>query len=186
MRGEPLDGVETTEVQTAYTNVCGLLASIPRLEPVRDIIAGLNGLGGPAGAQVLRLAMEFDSLEARGVSETGALAIMQTWMARYEPKFWMPPQGMRSPAGLGSTERGVGRRSGQRDPRRGGYPQTQRGSDRSAWSRALAQRDSAYRAIPRELAKATVSVSNVGGRGARRSRELVVEEIQVPELFATG
>ena len=84
--GEALDTVEETEVQTAYTNVCGLLASIPRLEPVRDIIGALGGRGGgSAGANALRIAMEFDGLEARGYSPEDAALIMKSWIGRYEP-----------------------------------------------------------------------------------------------------
>ncbi len=84
--GECLEEAEEAEVRTAYTNVRALLANIPRLEPVIEIIGALNGAGGPAGADVLRIAMEFDGLEARGCSRAGAATIMKSWVSRYEPR----------------------------------------------------------------------------------------------------
>ena len=183
--GESLDGVETTEVQAAYTNVCGLLASIPRLEPVRDIIAGLNGLGGPVGAQVLRLAMEFDSLEARGVSDTGALAVMRTWAARYEPKILDAAsracrhvQGWGVPSEVSVDDLHSGTRVAEDIRKHNGVLIVPRGVE---LSRSVIAHIGRFRS---ELAKATVSIANV--EEETRESELVVEEIQVPELFATG
>jgi len=59
-----------------------LLANIPRLEPVRALLAA--GSGGreagapPLGARLLRLALELDTLEARGLSATEAVALLQS------------------------------------------------------------------------------------------------------------
>jgi len=83
--GEPLDDSEQSEAQTAYANVCRLLAHIPRLESVRDIIGALGGSEGPLGADILRIAMEIDALEARGYSGKDAAAIMRSWVTQHEP-----------------------------------------------------------------------------------------------------
>jgi CheY-like chemotaxis protein len=84
--GEGLDDREKSEVQAAYSNVCGLLGSIPRLEPVLEIIGALHGRAGPPGAHVLRIAMDFDGLEARGCSVKDAAAVMKSWQARHDPR----------------------------------------------------------------------------------------------------
>jgi hypothetical protein len=81
--GEALDATESAEVHTAHANVCTLLANIPRLEPVREIIGSLEGSGGPIGAHIVRLAMEFDGLVARGLSREDATVVMRSWSSRY-------------------------------------------------------------------------------------------------------
>ena len=185
--GESLDGVETTEVQTAYTNVCGLLASIPRLEPVRDIIAGLNGLGGPVGGQVLRLAMEFDSLEARGVSEADALATLKTWTHRYEARILdaasracrhLPGWGIPSEVSVDDLHSGTLVAEDIR--KHNGVLIVPRGVE---LSRSVIAHIGRFRA---ELAKATVSVSIAEEEATPQESSVVVEEHHVPELFATG
>jgi len=184
--GEVLDGVETTEVRTAYTNVCGLLASIPRLEPVRDIIAGLNGLGGPIGAQVLRLAMEFDGLEAHGTSGGDALAIMMTWSSRYEAKILdaaisscRHAQGWGVPSEVSVDELHSGTLVAEDIRKTNGVLIVPRGVE---LSRSVIAHIGRFRS---ELAKATVSISSAEEEESDAS-SLVVEEHQVPELFATG
>jgi CheY-like chemotaxis protein len=184
--GEVLDGVETTEVRTAYTNVCTLLASIPRLEPVRDIIAGLNGLGGPVGAQILRLAMEFDGLEAHGASGASALAIMKTWSSRYEPKILdaacracRHTQGWGVPSEVSVDDLHSGTLVAEDIRKQNGVLIVPRGVE---LSRSVILHIGRFRS---ELAKATVSVASAEEEETDES-SLVVEEHQVPEMFATG
>lgn len=71
-----------------------LLASIPRLEGVRAILAGQGTSYGarhahdevPAGARILRIATDFDHLECKGLPVQLALDTMRGRRGEYEPR----------------------------------------------------------------------------------------------------
>jgi response regulator RpfG family c-di-GMP phosphodiesterase len=84
--GEPLSADEQAMIGRMPAVTEELLANIPRLEPVRAILArhaGLSRHGGNSGgmtdaeiavaASILRIAVEFDELESRGLSAQLAL-----------------------------------------------------------------------------------------------------------------
>lgn len=95
--GQPLSGAEQALVQRMPTATAQLLANIPRLEPVRDILAaqdrrfdGLDAPQGhrgalPLGARLLRLAVDLDELETSGMSSAAALAEMEARHGQYDP-----------------------------------------------------------------------------------------------------
>lgn len=70
-----------------------LLANIPRLEPVRKILAEQGAAfdaergetATPVGARILKIVMEFDELESRGLSVQLALDTMLGRGGRYDP-----------------------------------------------------------------------------------------------------
>ena len=184
--GETLEDCEAVEVRTAYTNVCGLLGSIPRLEPVRDIIGALNGSGGPLGAHALRLAMELDSLEARGICGQDALVISRSWAPHYDPKVLdaarhvcQQEQAWGVPSEVSVEELHSGTVVAEDIRKHDGVLIVPRGVELSCSVIAHIGR---FRG---ELAKNTVSISSVEDDETDES-SVVVEEIQVPELSATG
>jgi response regulator RpfG family c-di-GMP phosphodiesterase len=75
-----------------------LLANIPRLEPVREILSHLelryDGEGGslkkgndiPIGARMLRLVLDYDILESQGSSSTVALDTLRGRKGAYDPE----------------------------------------------------------------------------------------------------
>ena len=77
-----------------------LLRDIPRLEDVRMILAlqdrhydgrgthpdGIAGEGIPLGARLLKIALDYDALEARGVSRDRQLPLMRSREGYYDPK----------------------------------------------------------------------------------------------------
>lgn len=86
--GDPLDEEDEREVSAGISNARKLLEPIPRLEPVLEILAGLSqavGEAGPLGSRVLRVAMDFDSLEAHGYSPRQAVEAMRSRAGRYDP-----------------------------------------------------------------------------------------------------
>mgnify|MGYP001571869018 FL=1 len=97
--GKPLTVEESAQVAEVPAVLDGLLAHIPRLEPVRDILAWVNKLPSAGkrqvgeqefatiqtGAKMLRIALDFDTLETKGLSPDDALADMQARPADYEP-----------------------------------------------------------------------------------------------------
>jgi response regulator RpfG family c-di-GMP phosphodiesterase len=73
-----------------------LLANIPRLEPVREILAFLemrfDGEGGarkgaalPLGARMLRIALDYDALETQGIESNAALETLRSRKGQYDP-----------------------------------------------------------------------------------------------------
>jgi hypothetical protein len=184
--GETLEECEAAEVRTAYTNVCGLLSSIPRLGPVRDIIGALNGNGGPPGAHALRLAMELDSLEARGICGRDALVILKSSGPYYDPnvldaarRVCQREQAWGVPSEVSVEELHSGTVVAEDIRKHDGVLIVPRGV---ALSCSVIAHIGRFRD---ELAKSTVSVSSAEEDGTGES-SLVVEEIQVPELSATG
>lgn len=81
--GRALSDEERTQVDELPTVVADLLEGIPRLEPVRAILNELarwnreGGASADVGAQVLRLAIDYDALHSRGLSTEQALASLR-------------------------------------------------------------------------------------------------------------
>ena len=69
-----------------------LLANIPRLEPVREIIRSSwdpydqSGTEAPTGARLLHIIRDHDQLEARGMSAIGAADVLSERLDSYDPK----------------------------------------------------------------------------------------------------
>jgi response regulator RpfG family c-di-GMP phosphodiesterase len=96
--GQQLSPAEQAQVKRVPALTDQLLAHIPRLEPVREILAyldrgpdGTDGSNGaataepPVGARLLRLAVDLDTLEASGMSSAEAVAAMQSRLGIYDP-----------------------------------------------------------------------------------------------------
>jgi len=98
--GQPLAPAEQAQVKRVPALADQLLANIPRLEPVREILAAqdrrydgaddpaspVNGDALPAGARLLKLAVDLDTLEASGAPSAQALAIMQSRLGAYDAR----------------------------------------------------------------------------------------------------
>jgi response regulator RpfG family c-di-GMP phosphodiesterase len=88
--GQPLSDHEKQMVAKVPEVTEQLLANIPRLEIIREIIAGSSpdsSRGGTQpGAKLLRVAIDFDALEAQGIGAEQALATLQGRPGRYDPK----------------------------------------------------------------------------------------------------
>ncbi len=65
-----------------------LLANIPRLEPVREILAKQTSTDAdvPLGAKILKVVLEFDELESGGAPARQALDTMLDREGRYDPR----------------------------------------------------------------------------------------------------
>jgi response regulator RpfG family c-di-GMP phosphodiesterase len=74
-----------------------LLANIPRLEPVREILTHLearfDGEGGtrkgtdiPVGSRMLRIALDFDALESQGLLSSAGLETLRARKGVYDPE----------------------------------------------------------------------------------------------------
>jgi CheY-like chemotaxis protein len=88
--GQPLSDPEKQMVAKVPEVTEQLLANIPRLEVIREIIAGSSSdsakSGAQPGAKLLRVAIDFDALEAQGISAEQALATLQGRAGKYDPK----------------------------------------------------------------------------------------------------
>jgi response regulator RpfG family c-di-GMP phosphodiesterase len=98
--GRPLSSEEIELTQRLPTLSLQLLESIPRLEAVRAILQAQNhnfdGSGSPhnamqgesipLGARVLKLVIDYDTLEAAGTDPTMAIGTLQSRKGRYDPK----------------------------------------------------------------------------------------------------
>jgi response regulator RpfG family c-di-GMP phosphodiesterase len=88
--GLPLDPEEQEEVDRLPEIADRLLAGIPRLEGVREIIRlhpeDAVSEQGPLGAQILRVVMAFDTLEARGMNFREILSTLQGRGGLYDPR----------------------------------------------------------------------------------------------------
>ncbi|HEU4628101.1 MAG TPA: response regulator, partial [Gemmatimonadaceae bacterium] len=89
-RGLPLDGDEAARVREVPAAAGRLVAHIPRLERVREL---LHAVGDPAvrdeaplGAQLLRAALELDTLEARGLQPAAAFDELDVALAGCDPR----------------------------------------------------------------------------------------------------
>lgn len=85
--GAPLSEGEATMVAKIPAITESLLGNIPRLEPVRAILSAVAKPPGPEemGAQVLRLATEFDQLESRKLAPTVAIDTIRQRSVHYAP-----------------------------------------------------------------------------------------------------
>ena len=99
--GQALSPAEQAQAKSVPAVAEQLLANIPRLEPVREILSahdrrcdgseepGTTGKGGglPLGARLLKLAVDLDTLEASGMTSVEAVAVMQSRLGVYDGKF---------------------------------------------------------------------------------------------------
>jgi hypothetical protein len=72
---------------------CQLLASIPRLEPVQEILASLHRRYStkaegplPYGARLLKIVLDYDILETRGCTPSAALDALRSRRGWYDPE----------------------------------------------------------------------------------------------------
>lgn len=95
--GEPLTDDEQLMLDRVPEMTERLLAAIPRLDPVLDILRlrarnfegptdGPRGEQIPLGARVLRLAADYEALEAQGLHATLAVAGLRARSGAYDPK----------------------------------------------------------------------------------------------------
>jgi response regulator RpfG family c-di-GMP phosphodiesterase len=98
--GKPLSRDEAELTQRLPALSVQLLESIPRLDAVKSILqvqscnfespgpAGNTPQGEsiPLGARVLRLVLDYDTLEAAGIQPAAAIGTLQTRKGRYDPK----------------------------------------------------------------------------------------------------
>jgi len=110
--GKDLTDGERIVVERAAATTDELLSSIPRLEPVRDILALARGAGGEAGggqggseapieARVLRIAAGFEELETKGYSSELAIERMQREGSAYDQNLLFTFAGVRHRATVG-------------------------------------------------------------------------------------
>jgi CheY-like chemotaxis protein len=110
--GQPLTAPEQAQVRRIPTLTDQLLANIPRLEPVREILAALVQWSDapeprpapargepPLGTRLLKAAVDLDTLEASGMGPAEALAVLQARLGAYDPRI------------LGALEEEVARRT---------------------------------------------------------------------------
>jgi response regulator RpfG family c-di-GMP phosphodiesterase len=100
--GEPLSEAEQAALATLPATAERVIADIPRLEAVREILrfqdthyedsldrGSTTGFGGeriPIGSRILKIALDFDLLELRGLSSADALETMRHRAGWYDPK----------------------------------------------------------------------------------------------------
>ena len=98
--GRPLDREEAEQTQRIPAVSLQLLGDIPRLEAVRAILQAqdhnFDGAGSPQraaqgdsiplGARILKLVMDYDTLDAGGVAPAVAIGTLQGRKGRYDPK----------------------------------------------------------------------------------------------------
>lgn len=99
-RGEPLAAAEQAMVDRSPKVVEKLLGSIPRLEPVREILRfqhkqfdggglpadGPRGAALPLGARLLKIAVDFHVLEVKGLTAEQALGALIGRHGAYDPE----------------------------------------------------------------------------------------------------
>jgi response regulator RpfG family c-di-GMP phosphodiesterase len=96
--GAPLTHSEVVRVERLPRVACDVIASIPRLEEVREILAHQNHRfdGGPRGrttageaipwgARLLKVAFDFDLLESQGLSSDAAISTLRGRDGWYDP-----------------------------------------------------------------------------------------------------
>lgn len=92
--GKKMSARERTMVARIPMVTEDLLANIPRLEPVRQILAkqrkrfdgGQDEAELPAGARVLKIAADFDELESSGMETQLAINTMRNREGQYDPE----------------------------------------------------------------------------------------------------
>ncbi len=89
--GQPLTPAEQELADRVPQAADPLLAHLPHLEPVREILAAagarFDAPGGPPplGARLLRLATDLDGLEASGLTATEAASLLRSRRGLYDP-----------------------------------------------------------------------------------------------------
>jgi response regulator RpfG family c-di-GMP phosphodiesterase len=93
--GQVLPTAEQVLIDRLPALACQLLGPIPRLEPVRDILAAMDrrcdevGVPRtvviPVGARILKIALDHDLLEARGLEPAMVLATLRSRGGWYDP-----------------------------------------------------------------------------------------------------
>jgi len=94
--GKALSPQENTMIESLPHITEQLLAHIPRLEPVREILASqrssfvqkTSSKVPPVGAQLLRIAHDYDELETQGMTPQKALNTMQCREGIYNPELF--------------------------------------------------------------------------------------------------
>jgi response regulator RpfG family c-di-GMP phosphodiesterase len=88
-RGCDLSADERAEVARASSTAQSLIANIPRLEKVNEILrlqsVPASRGGVPLGARLLTMAIDFDVLIAQGETAEAALSILEHRTGRYDP-----------------------------------------------------------------------------------------------------
>jgi len=98
--GRPLTPKESTMVESHPSIGRDLVANIPRLEPVAQIIAyqqkGFDGSGLPSdspvgkelplGARILKVALDYDALTWSGLGDVDAIVELRKRAGRYDPR----------------------------------------------------------------------------------------------------
>ena len=93
-RGEPLSDAEQEMADRVPAVTERILANIPRLDGVQQILADYGrpfdssqaGALLPVGAKMLRIAVDFDELESRGMEAGGVLDTLASRDGRYDPE----------------------------------------------------------------------------------------------------
>jgi response regulator RpfG family c-di-GMP phosphodiesterase len=79
--GRPLSDAEQEQIRQLPSTAQSLIANIPRLEPVKDILrlqdAAATDPGIPPGARMLAIARDFDLLIAQGEKAEAAITILE-------------------------------------------------------------------------------------------------------------
>lgn len=91
--GQPITAAEQVLVERGHGLADQLLANIPRLEPVRAILAANTAYGPgrpasetPLGTRLLKLAFDLDTLETAGFPPQEALSVLQARVGAYDGK----------------------------------------------------------------------------------------------------
>lgn len=89
-RGEDLTFEESLTMDQHTRIASALLVNIPRLEPVREMIERQNEPFDrenppPLGARLLKVILDYDALEQRGLDKVEALGEMQLRVGHYDP-----------------------------------------------------------------------------------------------------
>lgn len=120
LAGEPLGEDEQKIVATLPATAERVIAGIPRLEAVREILRfqdtqydgrgddlpttfGLSGDRIPRGARMLKIALDFDLLENRGLPDVQALTTMRERVGWYDPALLLSFAELRGAAMTGSS-----------------------------------------------------------------------------------
>lgn len=107
-RGVALDPEETTLLARLPDAALRLVADIPRLDSVRELlqaVARAPGAGIPLGAQVLRAALELDTLETRGLTLASAFELLDVELTGYDPRVMTRLRDMRGVEGASTRIR---------------------------------------------------------------------------------
>ena len=98
--GRALTEAEAAEVKFLPTTALSVVANIPRLESVKEILRlqdePASGVELPPGARMLAIARDFDELIARGETAEHALSIMEGRDGRYDSEYLQAFRQLRS------------------------------------------------------------------------------------------